>query len=474
MKFAMSVFTVLVVLVSAMLIVQYRVYSDQSIANEDEFQYSQEIEIVYREKSLDIRHHFKNLSNESISIQWPDQAVEADCFLETEYSCARLSEDKKAFASGENRAQSISYIIPLKDGLTSKQLLKDIFVTLENGNVKFSTVHISTENTIAGQWVTGLPVIGQQSLALVNYTMFSGTGQVSDLYWQAGDFALQKNSEVVSIYSNYATSPDFNKALDGLNLISDEHIAIVHGTNLAGVQGNRILFLQDLTIDSMQKAIVMSHVKSMYRFGDSPAWLKEVVAMNLTGDTFGSDRAIKIVETLTNQMSEQQLADWTDRLKKLQGEKISPAILDNTLSEVFGNYTKYLSLNETSEQVYPFVFNDKREIALNRDKLKNVHIIYTDNKIFYSADALFKELGYTTSEGPNGYYVTSEARKFRFPDKEHGFYVYNQQRFNTVSQPIVKIAGKYYIEESWLQRLFLVEMNKTEDSVNITSLATQE
>lgn len=470
----MSVFTVLVVLVSAMLFVQYQVYSDQEIANKDAFQYSQEIEIVYREKSLDIRHHFKNLSNESISIKWPKQAVEANCFLEAEYSCARLNEEKTAFASGENRSQSISYIIPLKDGLSSQQLLKDIFVTLENGQVKFSTVHISTDHTIDGQWVTGLPFIGQQSLALVNYSMFSGKGQVSDLYWQAGDFALQKKTDVVSIYSKYALSADFNKGLERLNFLNDEHIAIVNGTNKAGVQGDRILYLPDLTLDSLQQAVVMSQIESTYHFGDSPAWLKEVVAMYLTGGTFGSDQAIKIVETMTNQMSEKQLADWTNRLEKLQGEKISPAILDSALSEVFGVYTKYLTMNVTSEQVYPFVFNDRREVTVNSKPQENVHAILMEGEVLYSADPLFKALGYKTSKGPNGYYVNSEARNFRFPHKEHGFYVFNQQRYNTVSQPLVMIAGEFYIEESWLQRLFLVEMNKTDDSVLITSTATQE
>lgn len=474
MKFAISVFTVLVLSVSVMLFVQYQVYSDQLLENEKEFQYSQEIEIVYREKSLDIRHYFKNLSTESISIQWPEQADQADCFLETEKSCTRLSEDKTTFVSGENRSQSLSYIIPLKDGLTSQQLLKDIFVTLENGQVNFSTVSISTDHSIAGQWVTGLPFIGQQSLALVNYTMFSGTGQVSDLYWQAGDFALQKKTDMVSIYSKYATSPDFNNALEKLNVLSDEHIAVVHGTNLAGAQGNRILFLPELKMASIQKAVVLAQVELEYTFGDSPAWLKEVVAMYLTGETFGSDRAKNIVETINSQMNEDRLAQWIDRLNKLKGKAISPAVLDSNLSEVLGNYTEYVTMNVTSEQVYPFVFNDKREVIVNLKEQDDVHILYMGGNVLYDADSLLKALGYTTSIGPNGYYVTSEARNFRFPSNEHNFYVYNQERYNTVSDPLVKIAGNYFIEESWLQRLFLVELNKTDDSVLITSIATQE
>ena len=81
------------------------------------------------------------------------------------------------------------------------------------------------------------------------------------------------------------------------------------------------------------------------------------------------------------------------------------------------------------------------------------------------------DIGYTTSLGPNGYYVNSETRVFRFPNAEHDFYVFNQRRYNTTASPLSVIAGTYYIEESWLQRLFLVELQKDEQAIRISTTA---
>ena len=231
MKFALSLFATLSIIIGAMLFMQYQVYSKQETPTKKEFSYSQEIEITYREGSLDIRHHFKNLPNNALEIVWPESAVDRNCFLETEYSCARLNDDKTKFESGENRSQSISYIIPLEGGLTSEKLMNNIYVSLKNGSVKFSTVHISTDSSIAGQWVTGLPLIGQQSLALVNYSMFSGTGQVRDLYWQQSGLALQKKTDTLSIYANTNVAPELSQTVDKLAEFGEEHIAVVQRNN---------------------------------------------------------------------------------------------------------------------------------------------------------------------------------------------------------------------------------------------------
>ena len=100
-------------------------------------------------------------------------------------------------------------------------------------------------------------------------------------------------------------------------------------------------------------------------------------------------------------------------------------------------------------------------------------MIFKDGQVLYSADTLLSHLGYETRVGENGYYANNEIRQFRFP-MDHGFYVYNQRRYNTVSQPIKEIAGKYYIEESWLQKLFMVEIVKKKDSISIKTIHSEQ
>ncbi len=57
----------------------------------------------------------------------------------------------------------------------------------------------------------------------------------------------------------------------------------------------------------------MAQVESLYTFVDSPLWLKHVVAMYVSGETFGTPRALAVVDTLMNEMTEEQLDDWISR-----------------------------------------------------------------------------------------------------------------------------------------------------------------
>lgn len=470
MKFAVSFFSVLVVIVAAVLFVQYQVFSTEVEERVEDYSYSQEIEIVYRGESLDIRHHFKNLPNQEITIQWPKAAINPDCFIETESSCTRLAEDAMTFKKGETRAQSLSYVIPMKKGLTSRELLKNVFVTLKGGDVQFSTVHITTDKKIGGQWLTGLPLVGQQQLKLVNYTMFSGEGKVKDLFWQEEPFALQKQTETLGVYSKTPLKTAFYDKLANVQFLNDEHIAIINGTNKAAVEGYRMLFIPEVTTAKVQQQVVISQLESLYQFGDSPHWLKEMVASYLTGDVFGSDKTAEVVETLTGQMSDAQLAEWTARLKALEGEKMTPEVLDAEVSAVLGASTAYLTMNAQTKGLFPFLFNDPREIYVGVEKNETVQVILKEGQILYSAEALLNALGYEAEVGPNGYYVNSETRVFRFP-KKSGFYVFNQRRYNTVSEPVKVVAGEYFIEETWLQRLFLVEITKSDNRITITPTA---
>lgn len=470
MKFALSFFSILLLMISGILFFQYQVYSSNLEEGNGEFTYSQEIEIVYRENNLDIRQHFKNLPNQKVQLQWPKNAVSPTCFIETEHSCDRLAEDLTNFSMGDVRSQSISYIIPLNGGLKSKELIEDVFANLENGTVRFTNVHISTNNDIDGQWVTNLPLIGQQSLSLVNYSMFSGNGQVKDLYWQdGGDLKLQFNDSIVSIYSNNPVSADLSETIRNMKFLNEEHISIVQGNNKNSDEANGILFLPDLTLDAIEQKIILSQVMTQFNAAESPSWLMELIASYLLKTDIGSNKAKEVKAHLSEYLTSKDELKWLTELEKLKGQVISPRILDEKLTTILGKKTSYFQMNtDYGEGVYPLLFEDPRSIYINDLPIETAKVILKDGQIYYLAEPILTALGYKASEGKNGYYVNSELRTFRFP-KEPGFYVFNQRRYDTISEPIIKIAGDYYVQEPWLQRLFLVELNKGEKRITIKS-----
>lgn len=467
MKFALSFFSILALIITGTLFFQYQAYSSDLETGNGEFHYSQEIEIVYRENSLDIRQHFKNLPNQKVKIKWPKNAVNPTCFIDNENSCNRLSEETTYFKKGETKAQSVSYIIPLDGGLQDKMLIQDVFATLINGETSYSVVHITTDSKTVGQWVTGLPLNGQQQLSLVNYTRFSGSGAVRDLYWQAGNLQVQKQTPVLSIYAKQAIPNEFLKALESIKFLNDEHISIVQEQKPIAEHDDRILFLPELTTQAVEQQVILSQIKSELEFKDSPEWLIEVVASYLVNGSIGSDKAKEMVGALKEYMSDDQERAWQEAVKNLAEEPISPARMDELLSEVLTVKTSYFELNVAQENgVYPLLFEDGRSVYVDDIIEEDVDIILYEGQILYSADTLLPHLGYTAKEGENGYYVNSDTRSFRFP-KEPGFYVFNQRRYSTISEPILKIADRYYIEEAWLQRLFLVELQKSDGRIQV-------
>ncbi len=53
---------------------------------------------------------------------------------------------------------------------------------------------------------------------------------------------------------------------------------------------DRLLFLPTLTAQAVEQEVVLSQIKSQYKFDNSPEWLPEVVASYLVKDIIGSEK----------------------------------------------------------------------------------------------------------------------------------------------------------------------------------------
>lgn len=124
-------------------------------------------------------------------------------------------------------------------------------------------------------------------------------------------------------------------------------------------------------------------------------------------------------------------------------------------------------MNATNgNNIAPLLFEDKRPVYINELQQNNVQVIFKDGRILYSIKPILKKLGYATKVGSHGFYITGNDRSFRFPMDEP-FYVYNEHRYDILSQPIEKYGNDYYIEEAWLVRLFLVNVEKSDKRIDI-------
>lgn len=468
MKYALSIFATLVIISGALLFVQYQVHSTQVEYDVKDFNFAQEIEIDYRNNSLDVRQTFKNLPTGEVAITIPAIAQSVDCFLETENSCKRIDLNTMHIKPGETKSQTISYVIPLTTDLSQSQMFRNIFASLENGTVQYSTVHISTDSATVGQWVMNIPLVGEQQLSLVNYTMFSGKGEVADLYWNPQKIASTKLHNQITLYTPYDVSVEFKEAVEAIPLLNDSYISIVQGN--PAYSGEGILFMDEITLQTVETAILYAQLEQLYTFDETvPVWLKDVVLSSLSDELFGNEKAQEITSTLQEKLGEKQWAVWKSKLKALEGKKLSVEKLNTILSEVLNNKTNYFVKNSEVDYVYPFYYIDGRPLVVNGSEPLNIDLIFYEGKVLYNADQLLPALGYTAYVGENGYYVNSESRIFRFP-QGHNFYVYNQRRYDTTSEPFTILDQEHYIEESWLQRLFLLNIKKEETQIVIQQI----
>lgn len=474
MKFAAILFSILLFINGILLSFQYHVFSTNPADTEKAFSYTQDIEIKHKGNAFYVKHTFKNLPEQEMTILWPEAAKQKACPKDAEgkedkKNCSRFKSNVNGFKEGTETTQSISYRIPLpKGGLESGKLYDEMFLTLKQGIVLNTKLQIIDENRKGGQWFTGLPKIGEQSLNLVDYAYFTGNGGVYELYWSKNKVKKAFESDELTVYSTRTQPANLTKALSKLELLNSNHMDIIE-TPSNQKSGSRILFTNTLEKSALQERVAVTQVKRKYQINQQDQVLSSILASFETNTLIGNSKARTMVKTLNDYFSSNQRTQWKDGLQELEGKKVTSSVLDRLLSDILQLKTSYFQMNEANAKaVVPLMFEEKRPIYVNGQKVDNVKIILKDDMILYTANPLLKQLGYDARIGENGYYVKNASRSFRFPGEPYDFYVYNDLRQDVPGvQPLIKIAGTYYVEEGWLIKLFRTIPEKKEDRIEL-------
>ncbi|WP_144509381.1 hypothetical protein [Bacillus sp. FJAT-22090] len=467
MKIVISIIsTLLVIINSTLLLFQYHVYSSSKEEGGQSFFYEQEIEIKLKKDKMIIKQHFSNLPKEQMVITWPISSENRSCDLSTSDSCSRLSEDLALFNEGDMDKQSISYEIPIVDGLRDGELFTGFLAKIENGGVSYTTLHVTDEVKRGGMWISGLPIIGSTSLSLIDYTLFFGTGNISELYWQKESIPVKYENDYFTVHSNENLSKEVIALLDGLHIPNNIHMSMLFTENKYNIKSSRIAFIANKGVDAIQSEIIVKNIQLQYGLNEENPLLAEVVSSFIMASPIGSEKSIWMYETLKNYFTKDQLSEWETALTKTG--KLNAEKLDKLLSKVIGLKTSFFAFNgqEETEQ-FPLLFEDARPVYLNKLYMDEMNVVFKDGKVLYAAGPLLTELGYTLDNTDKGLYVQSSARAFRFPVHEP-FYVLNEKRYDAMSEPFEKIGTDFYMEEAWMIRLFLVNVDKQKNKIIIT------
>ncbi|WP_313891393.1 hypothetical protein [Psychrobacillus sp.] len=468
MKIVITFISVLLIVVnSVLLLFQYNVYSSSLADSEQSFFYEQEIELKFKTDKMVVKQHFSNLPKDETTISWPILSENRSCNVSKNNSCDRLSEDLTTFLEGETSKQSISYEIPLANGLEDGKTLTEFMAKLDDGGVSYTTLHITDELKRGGMWVSGLPIIGETSLDLIDYTLAFGAGKVTDLYWQKEVLPVIYEDNYFTFYSKKVLPEELLTQLADLHLPGSEHMSVLLTENKHGINPYRIIVTGD-DPNSIEYELVVKTILTQYGLEDN-LLLAEVVGSYLVNRPIGSEKAVWVYETLNNYFTEDQLSTWKSSLT--ENEKRTGQDLDALLSEIIGLKTSFFAFNlESGKEHFPLLFEDSRTVYINELQKENMKVLFKDGRVLYAAEPLLTDLGYSFTETNKGLYIQNASRSFRFPVQEP-FYVLNEKRYEAMSDPFEKIGSDYYVEEAWLIRLFLLEIEKQEKRINITQSA---
>ncbi|MFJ7825066.1 hypothetical protein [Psychrobacillus sp. NPDC096623] len=470
MKFVLSFLCLLLIVTnSVLLLFQYDAYSSGLEENGQAFYYEQEVDMTVKKDKLVIKQHFNNMLNEEITILWPINSQNRSCDLETSDSCSRLTEDLTKFKAGEDSTQSVSFEIPLVDGLIDGQLIQDFLVKLDTGGVSLTSLHITDEVKRGGMWVSGLPVIGKTSLDLIDYTLSFGAGDVQELYWQQEVLPIQYEDENFTIYASSTLSDEVTNLLEDLNFTNNEHLAVLFVEDKNNINVSRITFIQQGDIASIQNQLIINHIQSEYDLSPDDQLIAEVLSSFLMEIPVGSAKSIWMYETINNYFTIDQRVEFQIALRN--NKQLTAAKLDELLTAIIDLKTSFFVSNVQSGAVnFPLLFEDSRPVYIQELKQEHMKILFKDGKILYAAEPLLTSLGYTLNDTDKGLYVQNETRAFRFPIQEP-FYVLNKKRYDALSEPFEIIGSQLYIEEAWMIRLFLLNIEKQDKRINIIQSA---
>lgn len=479
MKFIVRTFVLLILVNGGLVYMHYHDAGNATATSDVQLTYSQEIEVMNRTDGLYIRHHFTNLSTIHHEINWPETSTDRSCYSIDEDSCTRLNDGLNAFVEGESGKQSIMYVIPKKSLSNEMMLFEDVFARLTSSVPTSTMLHITDEMGLGGFWVNGLEQIGNKKMNLIDYTFYLGSGELTDLYWQSESLPLVYKGNKLSVYSSNKdiNIEQFAGAETTLETIDAQHTAVLIQDDAAQqVNSRRILVSELESIDKRMDAFLINKVHEQFLIPREEHLTAEVVASMFSEKAMGSQKSRKVFEALNEHLSAQQLNLMLDRIHSVNEETINAEKMDEFIEEVTGFKSTFMMKNNNDHiEIYPYLLEEPRKVYIEGKEKKGISLLLKEGKTFYPITEIMQELGYTVSFNEQSLYIEDVDKKFRFPLRDY-FYVYNERRFNVNSIPFERIGDEFYFEESTFIRVFLIEIDKTDEIVDIRpmTLFTEE
>ncbi|MDV6376819.1 hypothetical protein ORD22_00890 [Sporosarcina sp. GW1-11] len=451
----------------------YLHYSQFANANEENAQlanYRQEIEVINRADGLYIRHHFYNLSAGRYEIIWPKGSIDQGCLTEESESCSRLNESGIAFDEGERGQQSITYKLPKKEPLTGRKLFKNPFVLLKGAKPLTTVFHMTDEQNIGGMWVNGLEQVGIADKERISYRLYRGVGFVNELYWQPQALPIAYSSNKLTVYGEGIDKEQIDQMESMIEGVGGDHVSVVLSPRNQPLYTQRFVVEKTEHMNQVVKQVARMSVQSRFvLLADEPS-MSSMLASLLADQAVGTKAEQGVYNRLKESLTEEQYETFRQKVHYEIGHKLSAEKLDNFLLGITGFESQYFQKTMREQRYsYPFLLLDARKVLVDGELVPKAKVVIQDGKSYYPADLLLMKMGYEVTSNEQSIYIKSPKRNYRF-SKIQPFYVMDDRKFDYREKPYTMINQTLYFDENWFRRIFLVLIEKTDESIAVEQI----
>ncbi len=482
MKIARRIILLLLVINGALL---YMHYNDEATAIEKEGRapYMQEIEVIKKENSLQVSHHFSNLKNNTYKVKLPAEGVQITC---DDGQCNRFDAEKSEIAEGEETEQTLRYEIVDPSGKENVHQYNHPFVTVV-GDPTFTTLHIVDDTKSGGTWISGLPRIGTKQMDSIDYFLYAGIGHITDLLWQKEDTPLAHEGRQVSLFGKGEEALGEQVEML-LNELDTDHMTVVLHGGEHNVESDRFVALPEKEKDRVKSIVFTKGIQTVYGIPLEERRLASVIGSVMSETSLGDKRSREMYKELQSVLSPAQYDQFKHALTDDEIVPLTSKKTDELLSTITDASVHYFRANVAEEKNESLLLFDDREIVVRPTSLlqkieneqqgqsdatqveekvvEGLHRIAHGSQYYYEMKPLLQAFGYDVTWNEQSIYIKNGERDYRISLIDP-FYVFEERRFNLREEPYIQINGEYYIDEQSLRRIFKLNVEQSEERVTL-------
>lgn len=425
-----------------------------------------QIEISHIKDRLLISQTFFNVRGQEIPVHYPESATNFKCGLEQNIDCPE-------FINAKNKNIHFHYEIPF-DPTQNSSVLQDWYVKFDNMNIKETTINISVDNELTGEWVTSAPLIYNEEMENVHYFSFESKDNMNfPLIWSKESLTYATIDGKVFIYSQgevngnqFSYFKNFthltNKTFPTLILTDNVPFESVPNVVVAGVNDR---------LDQIELQWTKQFLMDNYWSGkEEDRWIIDLLAAYMT-DTEPDESLYPHWVELKSNLTDSEKKQWFALI--LQGDRhIDAKVLDEYLGTIKNLETNFFEKCESDlGSAVDMYFTLDKPIVIHGEKQHNEYAIVKDQHVYFPFEQIVTEFGFDFKQiSDSEFYLTNGVDVYRFY-RNRDIFIKNEEQYGFFAkesiEPILDFDGEIYVSEKVFTDILDIKILKLPEEIFI-------